>query len=342
MNEHPRSPVRLVAIAAFVGVIAGSGAAGAQFGKSELFEGNRALAKVSSHLLRARALAAAERSAEDIAAAVPSLRLRDGLPVVAIRLASLTPQLLDTLRGQGLEVDSHSFEYARAYGRLDPADLEKIASLPEVITIQPMPRRATRVGSASNQADVTMNSDDVRTSFGYNGTGVEVGVLSDSFRDIAPQGVVAGTGCNRAVSGTQSQMDGDLPLSVVSLDDGPGGGSDEGRALGELIFDIAPSATFSFHSAFNSPGRFRRRHHRAQELRRRPDRRRRLLDRAGVLPGRHHRPGGAGRGGRRRALLLGRRQRRHVRHQRRLRGLQPGGQHDLPSHRRGFPRLRRR
>ncbi len=252
MTKPARFPAVLFLL---VALSAWPGAARAQDSRRALYSGNPALAKVSSHLLRARALAAADRSAEEIATAVPSLRLRDGLPVVAIRLASLTPQLVDVLRARGLAVDSFSLEYARAYGRLDPADLEGIAALPEVVTIQPMPRRGSRVGSASNQADVTMNSDDVRSAFGYDGTGVEVGILSDSIRDLSA-GAVAGTGCNRTVTGTQSQLDGDLPASVVSLDDGPGGGSDEGRALGELFFDIAPSATFSFHSAFNSVADF--------------------------------------------------------------------------------------
>ena len=261
MTRPARFPTVLLLL---VALTAWPGAARAQNGKRTLYSGNPALAKVSSHLMRARALAAADRSAEEIAATVPGLRLRDGLPVVAIRLASLTPQLLTALRARGLEVDSHSYEYARAYGRLDPADLESIASLPEVITIRPMPRAGSRGDITSNQADVTMNSDDVRAVFGYDGTDVEVGLLSNSFND-SGGGTASGTGCARSVTGTSSQTSGDLPNGagdVVLLDDCTAGSpfcdflTDEGRALGELMFDITPSVTFSFHSAFNSPPDF--------------------------------------------------------------------------------------
>ena len=151
MREIRRSSARLAGITLVVCLAAWPTALVAQPGEVDLWEGNPALAKVSSHLLRARALAAADRSAAQIAAAVPSLELRDGLPKVEIRLERLTPELLEELRGRGLLVDSFHLGHARAYGRLDPADLDEIAGLSEVVTIQPMPRAGTRAGAASSQ-----------------------------------------------------------------------------------------------------------------------------------------------------------------------------------------------
>ena len=60
---------------------------------------------------------------------------------------------------------------------------------------------------------------------------------------ILSAGTATGSDCDRVVRDTSSQTSGNLPndaVSVVSLDDGPGGGSDEGRAIAELIADIAP------------------------------------------------------------------------------------------------------
>jgi hypothetical protein len=36
------------------------------------------------------------------------------------------------------------------------------------------------------------------------------------------------------------------------LDDGPAGGTDEGRAMAELIFDVAPGVNFRYHSGMRS------------------------------------------------------------------------------------------
>ncbi len=258
MRELRRVSAVLFATVALTWLIAGPRPATAQARKSALLEGNPALAKVSSHLLRARELAAEGRSPAQIAAAVPSLRLRDGLPEVEVSLRSLTPALVEELRGRGLRIDSYHLGYARAYGRIDPADLDEIAALDEVIVIQPMPRYFTRVGAAESQADVTMRSFDVRSTLGYDGTGVKVGILSDSFNNFGG-GTVSGSGCTRTVTGTSSQTSGDVPAAsgeVLLLDDGPGGGSDEGRAIAELITDVAPGATFAFHSATNNPADF--------------------------------------------------------------------------------------
>jgi len=99
------------------------------------------------------------------------------------------------------------------------------------------------VGSVENDADVSMNSDDVRTTFGIDGTGVTVGVMSDSFDNIA-----GGAAADVA--------SGDLPNNIVVLEDLASGGSDEGRAMLQLAHDIAPGADLMFHTAFGGQANF--------------------------------------------------------------------------------------
>ncbi|NND74026.1 MAG: S8 family serine peptidase, partial [Ilumatobacter sp.] len=77
-----------------------------------------------------------------------------------------------------------------------------------------------------------------------DGTGITIGIISDSF-DAGSTGTVSGTGCTRTVSGTPSQLSGDLPASVGVIADSTG--TDEGRAMAELIADVAPGATLLFH-----------------------------------------------------------------------------------------------
>ena len=90
-----------------------------------------------------------------------------------------------------------------------------------------------------------------RLAFDVDGSGIDVGYLADSFNDLIG-GDLAGTGCAAILSGSTSQRSGDLPGEVILLDNGPGGGSDEGAALAELVNDLAPGTGVMFHSGFVS------------------------------------------------------------------------------------------
>lgn len=82
------------------------------------------------------------------------------------------------------------------------------------------------VGAQTSEGVVRHNLPAAISAAGTSGAGVQVGVISDSIDEV-------GTG----VAG--SQATGDLPASVTVLLDEPGG-SDEGRAMAEIIFDEAP------------------------------------------------------------------------------------------------------
>lgn len=96
-----------------------------------------------------------------------------------------------------------------------------------------------RVGAVTSQGDSVLGAEKARiNSEGINGTGISVGVLSDSYDCLG--GAAAGMGS------------GDLP-AVTVLEEGPCSSSDEGRAMIELMYDLAPGATYFFATAFNSP-----------------------------------------------------------------------------------------
>ena len=101
----------------------------------------------------------------------------------------------------------------------------------------------TRAGSVDSQGDAAMHSDDARALFGIDGSGITVGTLSDSF-DCA---------------GTEELADvlsGDLPAGIEILNDSMCPGTDEGRAMMQLIHDVAPSAGLAFHTAFGGKADF--------------------------------------------------------------------------------------
>ena len=103
------------------------------------------------------------------------------------------------------------------------------------------------VGATDSQGDEAMNADDVRSSFGVDGAGTTVGVLSDSYDN---SDVASTTAADDIASG-------DLPPSdrIAVLDDGFTA-TDEGRAMMQLIYDVAPGTDLSFHTAAGGQANF--------------------------------------------------------------------------------------
>ncbi|MGD0309795.1 MAG: S8 family serine peptidase [Acidobacteriota bacterium] len=102
----------------------------------------------------------------------------------------------------------------------------------------------TFAGSLVTQGDVSHQSNTARAKYGIDGTGVKVGVLSDSAEEIS---FLIGTG--------------DLPPDVVDYQDidqtlNGGPGTSEGTAMMEIIHDMAPGAKLFFASAFNGEQSF--------------------------------------------------------------------------------------
>ncbi|WP_378147963.1 S8 family serine peptidase [Cnuibacter sp. UC19_7] len=103
--------------------------------------------------------------------------------------------------------------------------------------------------SIPSDVDSALGTDGVRERFGVDGTGVVVGILSDSF-GTAPgtltspeQDVAAG-----ALPGPGNPCGYETPVQVL-VDSTPGQGSDEGRAMAQIIHSAAPGATLMFAAA---------------------------------------------------------------------------------------------
>jgi len=106
---------------------------------------------------------------------------------------------------------------------------------------------APLAGSVQSEGDAAMNTDDVRAAFGIDGNGTRIGVLSDSY-DTAP---------NASTTAADDIASGDLPPAdrILVQDDGVIG-SDEGRGMMQLIYDVAPGADLAFHTAFDGQANF--------------------------------------------------------------------------------------
>ena len=97
-------------------------------------------------------------------------------------------------------------------------------------------------GSVQNQGDHATLADLARASYGVDGTGITIGVLSDSFNNL--NGMAAGI------------ASGDSPANTTILQDLPSGGTDEGRAMAEVAYDTAPGSSILFATAFTGMANF--------------------------------------------------------------------------------------
>jgi hypothetical protein len=104
---------------------------------------------------------------------------------------------------------------------------------------------AHNAGVVTSQADYVLQAARTRATRPRNvtGSGVKIGVLSDSFD---------------ALGGAASDVaSGDLPAAGVQVL-AEGGDSDEGRAMCQLIYDLAPGAALAFSTANGGEGAFAR------------------------------------------------------------------------------------
>ncbi len=157
------------------------------------------------------------------------------LPIDAVAKGS-PAQLLRDLEALGLENGS---VYGQVVSGLMPATrLGELNNLASLQSAQPALNSAN-VGLTDTQGDAAQYSDVARSAFGVDGSGVMVGSISDSFD------------CTGAGGGAAADVaNDDLPDGIVVLADLGGGCSDEGRAMMQLIHDVAPGSSQAFHTAF--------------------------------------------------------------------------------------------
>lgn len=164
----------------------------------------------------------------------------------------------DALVEIGFEETAHYRDHLS--GELPRAELLNAAELPMVMLIRETGLAVFNAGTVSSQADPAMRSDIARSRFGVDGTGIKIGVISDSYDRTSGGGGAAGGIASGNLPGIGNPNGRNLP--VIVLQDAPttgptaGRGKDEGRAMLELIHDIAPGAELMFHTGITGPVQF--------------------------------------------------------------------------------------
>ncbi len=164
-----------------------------------------------------------------------------------------------SLTALGMQISSTSAVNSTVEGLIPIANLYKLATSAQINGASAVYKpNASFKGIGNNEADQSLKADTARTNYGVDGTGQKIGVLSDSVNQY-PEATA--TNPNPSPVGlAQSVSTGDLPGNVTVLQDEPSStdvngnpvftGTDEGRAMLEQIYDIAPGAGLSFATAF--------------------------------------------------------------------------------------------
>jgi len=157
--------------------------------------------------------------------------------------------LLAALEAMGLE---RGASFGRLAGGLMPIDmLDELAGLGLLGFARPV-YAETNVGATTSQNVASLNGDYLQ-SLGFTGTGITIGIMSDSFNTAT----ITTSGGALTVHYAEDIASGDLPSGINILADFTSATTiDEGRAMAQLIHDMAPGATLQFHTAFVSMADF--------------------------------------------------------------------------------------
>ncbi len=170
------------------------------------------------------------------------LQFADDKILIDARATQDGADLLDDLLQLGLTKGSRYGDVVS--GLLPISVIEDALALASLRSISASPPPITHAGSITSQGDVALRADIARSSYGVDGSGVTVAVISDSYDTLG--------------GASADILTGDLPAAGVAV---PNGEStlcgvlvfciDEGRAMLQIVHDVAPGAGLVFASGLD-------------------------------------------------------------------------------------------
>ena len=215
-----------------------------------LLEAKDAVPNLGGGLEQLIAPAAAARSAARSASEnINPIQLDDaGRALVKVTLDGKAPSaaILQSLQSMpGVEVIASDMSYRagviEAY--VPTSSLVSVATKRGVLAVVPSSPFVTNVGSTDSQGIVQHRVDKIT---GVDGSGITVGVMSDSYDTNAAPNSAAGDIATGDLPGAGNPFGNTEP--VVLIQDSPAG-TDEGRAMLQIVHDLAPKARLGFATA---------------------------------------------------------------------------------------------
>lgn len=229
------------------------------------------------------ATAEAQSEAAGLPTAGPGSIVREGdRVIVEARFEAGALARVEALEAAGAEVLTASSRYQSVALSVAPEDLAAVSEVPGLDLVTPS-REPTFYGAEEtlgtaaiesnglceggvviSQGVAQLNVPAARAAFGARGKGLTVGVISDSFHSATtsieggpPASTAEGDEITNDLPGESSTCSGQqVPVKVIAEAPPPGSEegprTDEGRAMLQVIHDIAPHAQLAFATAYSS------------------------------------------------------------------------------------------
>ncbi|MBF0528105.1 MAG: S8 family serine peptidase [Deltaproteobacteria bacterium] len=176
-----------------------------------------------------------------------------GQILVYIRLTEITSDNLQALTAMEATIVHVSEPYKTVTAYVPDyrlADLTMIAAVANIQEVIKPERQASSCPTATiSEGDSQLKADQARSFYNIDGTGVRVGVLSDSYALLSSPTSASQDVSTGDLPGTSNPCGHTTPVNVIA--EGPSGGADEGRAMAQIVHDLAPGAKLAFATAFN-------------------------------------------------------------------------------------------
>lgn len=161
--------------------------------------------------------------------------------------------LMTILNGMGFVTVTNNPPASHATGWIDIAVLLQLNAISELTYARPVYPGVTNyivpaTGLTKSQGDFAIHSDFVRLGYDLDGSEVKIGVLSNSFNSKMTAHIDVANG---DLPGSGNPNGYELEVDVLQ-DISPASGtlSDEGRAMLQIIHDVAPGAELAFRTGF--------------------------------------------------------------------------------------------
>ncbi len=177
-----------------------------------------------------------------------------GRILVDIRVTDTAAGTLERLKAAGSQLVYVDDALRIVTAEVAPTRLTDLAAVqPEVLSVQevlqPMVNAACPTGDFVSEGDTQLNAATGRTNHAVNGAGITVGVMSDSYNNL---GGAATDVTNGELPGASNPCGFTTPVTVQA----DSGTTDEGRAMTQIVHDLAPGSNLRFATANNGEAAF--------------------------------------------------------------------------------------
>src|SRR5258707_3104476 len=173
-----------------------------------------------------------------------------------IPLPGQSAELLAIIRGIAYELTNeidNGLGSIVITGQFPILNLLKLSLLGQINYARPAYTPVSSSGLTTTAGDIAMGSDKARNQSNVQGQGIKVGVISDSY-NTQPGNPAQIDVQNDDLPGIANPNNHTTPVDVVK--ECSGKGSDEGRAMLQIIHDVAPMAGLAFRTRIISEGEF--------------------------------------------------------------------------------------